>query len=358
MTDRAFKATRAAVADLFEPRPWIYWCDFLGSLALGYAGSAAALTRGPLAWEFRLVGWLLTVVMLYRVSLFMHEICHLRRNQMRSFKIVWNVLAGIPMLIPSFFYESHREHHNTHHYGTKSDGEYLPLARSRLRDVAAYFAQVLYLPLLAYFRHLVVTPLSFAIPPLRPWVLAHWSSFVINLAYERKIRPNDPVGWWMAMEIACHLRALALLVFVLTGVSPWYQPLAVYGIAVGIMLLNHTRTLAAHRYQSGGEAMSLEGQLLDSIDVTARDPLTLILCPIGLRFHALHHLFPGMPYHNLHRAHERLVRALPSDHPYHRCVYQSIWSALADLMANIRSGESDQLLRQRPEPECRGRIPA
>ena len=44
-----------------------------------------------------------------------------------NFTIGWNLLCGIPMLMPSFFYENHIDHHNSHRYGTKRDGEYLPL---------------------------------------------------------------------------------------------------------------------------------------------------------------------------------------------------------------------------------------
>jgi fatty acid desaturase len=37
---------------------------------------------------------------------------------------------------------------------------------------------------------------------------------------------------------------------------------------------------------------------------------------VGLRYHALHHLFPSLPYHNLGRAHQRLMAELPTDSPY------------------------------------------
>jgi fatty acid desaturase len=96
--------------------------------------------------------------------------------------------------------------------------------------------------------------------------------------------------------------------------------------------------------------MTLEGQLLDSIDLSARDPLTLILCPVGLRYHALHHMFPGMPYHNLGAAHRRLSEELPADHPYHTCVYPSIWAALGELVSEIRRNRKN-LLQGTSSPE-------
>jgi len=33
--------------------------------------------------------------------------------------------------------------------------------------------------------------------------------------------------------------------------------------------------------------------------------------PVGLRYHALHHYFPGIPYHNLGFAYQRLITSLP-----------------------------------------------
>lgn len=343
MSHVSIKQARLLVNDLFVVRPWIYWTDFLVSLTIGYTAGAVLLKMPTVAWQWKAVAWLLTVLALYRVSLFMHEICHFKRGEMRSFKVAWNVLAGIPMMLPSFFYETHREHHNTHHYGTDHDGEYLPLASGTWRDLFLFIAQVFYLPILTFIRHLIITPVSFCIPPLRKWVLEHWSSFVINLSYRREIRPQDPLGWWAAMEIGCHLRALALAFVIFSGIDPWYNALLIYSVAVTILSMNHLRTLAAHRYRNDGKMMTIEGQLLDSIDISSNSWLTLALCPVGLRFHALHHLFPGMPYHNLETAHRRLMRELPANHPYRQCVYPSIWTALNELLGEIR--------RQRLSPE-------
>lgn len=343
--ENQLKVARVLVSDLFTVRPWIYWSDFLVSLTIAYSASVVLLKLPTVAWEWKGAAWLVSVIALYRVSLFMHEICHFGKTEMRGFKVAWNVLAGIPMMLPSFFYETHREHHNTRHYGTEHDGEYLPFARGGVFGLFAFLSQIVYMPVLTFVRHLIVTPISFAIPSLRTWVLEHWSSFVIDLSHKRKIRSQDPLHWWAAVEIACHLRAVALVVVICSGIEPWYNLLLIWSVASTILLMNHVRTLAAHRYGSDGNAMTLEGQMLDSIDISASDPLTLILCPLGLRFHALHHMFPGMPYHNLAAAHRRLANRLPSDHPYFGSVYPSLWAALGELIEHVRrndaSGEAD-----------------
>jgi fatty acid desaturase len=53
--------------------------------------------------------------------------------------------------------------------------------------------------------------------------------------------------------------------------------------------------------------------------------------PVGLRYHALHHLFPFLPYHNLGKAHARLVAQLPAACPYHAVNRHSYFVAVADL---------------------------
>jgi fatty acid desaturase len=336
MSHLNIKQARILVADLFRPTPWIYWADFLFSLSVAY-GTSLVVLKLPAPLAVKAVCFATAAVSLYRVSLFMHEIAHLPAGQMRGFKVAWNILAGIPLMLPSFFYDTHREHHNTRHYGTEEDGEYLPLANGTWLDLAGYFAQALYLPLITFFRHLVVTPISLLYPPLRRWVWQHWSSFVIDLSFQRQLRPSDPVALWTAMEIACHLRAALLVFMLLSGIDPWYNALILYGLSVSILAMNHFRTLAAHRYASQGHLMSLEEQLTDSVDLPQRDWLTLALCPVGLRFHALHHLFPGMPYHNLETAHQRLMAQLPAAHPYRQSVAHSMREVIAALLQQIRS---------------------
>jgi fatty acid desaturase len=54
--------------------------------------------------------------------------------------------------------------------------------------------------------------------------------------------------------------------------------------------------------------------------------LTRLFFPFSIRFHALHHLFPSMPYHNLKKAHEYLVKTLPENSPYRGLDQPGWWS--------------------------------
>jgi fatty acid desaturase len=54
--------------------------------------------------------------------------------------------------------------------------------------------------------------------------------------------------------------------------------------------------------------------------------LTWLLFPFAIRYHALHHLFPMLPYHNLKAAHKYLLVHLPVESPYRSLDERSWWS--------------------------------
>jgi fatty acid desaturase len=117
----------------------------------------------------------------------------------------------------------------------------------------------------------------------------------------------------------------------------WQALAKLYLIALMALGLNHVRTLVAHRYRSDGETMTFAEQLDDSINVEGRTPLAALMFPVGLRYHALHHLFPSIPYHDLATAHRRILRELPEWGAYRAATYPSFGAALADLVAGIRA---------------------
>ncbi len=90
-------------------------------------------------------------------------------------------------------------------------------------------------------------------------------------------------------------------------------PLRTFAIWLAVLsiisFVNTLRTLGAHEYESDGQPLDRMGQLLDSID-TPGAFWTELWAPVGLRYHALHHYFPGIPYHNLRRAYRRIAGPL------------------------------------------------
>ncbi|TWU51775.1 fatty acid desaturase family protein [Rubripirellula reticaptiva] len=327
-------SSRKIVADLFDHNAAIYWTDFLFSLAVAY-GAAAVYFSASMLSATQIISFLIAGCGLYRVASFMHEIVHFRSREMRTFRIVWNLLAGIPMLTPTFFYESHVDHHNARHYGTDHDGEYLPLAASSHWSIGVFLAQIFLQPILVTLRFLL-TPLTFLHPRLRLWTLQHASSFVIDFKYCRMIPPRAPLRTWALMDLACSIRAWAIFACVIAGVTQWTRLPQLYCLAAFALGLNHIRTLAAHRYLSHGQPLSHDDQVLDSANVTGTTVFTELLFPLGMRYHGLHHLFPRLPYHNLGIAHRRLMAELPKDSAYRATVYPSWFSVVRELVENSR----------------------
>jgi fatty acid desaturase len=328
---------RDLIKDLFPHKAWIYWTDFLLTISVGYTAAFVYLNYQAPVWSWqRLACYAIAGFALFRAGSWIHEIVHFRGRELQGFTVAWNILAGIPMLTPSFFYSNHIDHHSTKHYGTGQDGEYLPLGSGPLREIAYFWLQVFVLPVVVFLRFLIITPLSFFYPPLRKWALERYSFFVINLKYRHEIPRGSPLFWWAVLEFFCFLRAAGLIVFVLAGWAPPERIPLIYSIAVFTLGLNYVRNMVAHHYRSNGEPMGHVDQLFDSVNLRGMPIVTELFFPLNLRYHALHHLFPSLPYHNLATAHRRLMAELPADSLYRETVYPGFWSVVRDVVRNAR----------------------
>lgn len=340
---RLVTVARPIVEDLMQQRPWIMWTDFLLTLTVAYT-TASTYLLNPFGNWLATLCFPIAVISLYRLSMFIHEIVHFRQHQMPGFAKTWNLIAGVPLLMPSFIYESHIGHHSSQHYGTERDGEYLPLGLGSFGYLVQFLLQIFILPLYVFCRFLVAAPISLLHPKLRRWTLERYSSLVINFRHRREIGPGG-FGWFaFFVEMLCMLRAWALVSVVGLGIAPWTRFPAIYLLACCALGLNHLRTMAAHRYCSDGDTMSHDDQFLDSTNVTG-NWLTGLICPLGLRFHALHHLLPSIPYYHLAEAHRRLSQQLPADSPYHQTTYRSYSSILRETFGKAlersRTSRSD-----------------
>jgi fatty acid desaturase len=326
----SLREARTIIGDLFEPSPAYYWADFLLTAAIGYGAALLYLTQPFLGLGG--VGFLVSGFALFRAAIFIHELVHLPKQRMRHFRLAWNLLYGVPMLLPSFFYASHLDHHNWKHYGTVKDGEYLPLGAGSLGGILRYLATIPLLPLLAVVRFLVLTPLSLLIPPLRRVVLERFSALVIAPTYRRELPEHERRTGWLALELGCFCVLAGLLLLCGFGVLPWVILAKLYALGTFSAGINWVRTLAAHRYANPGGQLTFLAQLDDSLTIEGNRVATALLFPVGLRYHALHHIFPSLPYHAMGEAHRRLMAALPADSPYRRTVVRGFLPALAELL--------------------------
>ena len=328
---------RGLVRDLLEPRPWIYWIDFLFAILAGHFcwWLTPQLPRlVPFAhpvWKAALatIAFAAACIFYYRAVMFIHELVHLPAKKFRLFRLAWNLLCGIPFLVPSFTYHSHLDHHRPRSYGSERDGEYLALVRESPWMLTLYFAQGLYVPLLAIVRFLVLVPLGWFSPSLRRWAHEHGSSLVMDPSYLRPLPSRRELWVIRLQEAGCFAWCLAILLAVVL-VGKWPYPFLLQSYATGVVLLtmNAIRTAAAHRWSSEGAEMSFLGQMRDSVTVDSGRLVDLIFHPVGLRFHALHHLMPSLPYHNAGTAHRRLLAQLPDTSPYRATVERSMLASL------------------------------
>jgi fatty acid desaturase len=317
------------VADLHTPRPAVFWSDLTMSAVVGWSAFAIAATTSE--WSFALVAaCVLSALALYRGVCFTHELAHLRRRVLPGFETAWNVLFGVPLLLPSFTYLGvHQSHHSLSTYGTKDDPEYLPFADSRKLMVIFGIQSSLLLPALMALRFLILSPLGLLLPRFHRWLETHASSFAMNPHYRRSVTP-EMAAKMRRWEVAMLAFWGGVSVLTLAGMLPAQLFAVWFVVMVLVSLLNTARVLGAHEYETDGLARNRDAQLSDSID-TPGGPWTELWAPVGLRYHALHHYFPGIPYHNLGAAYRRIAHTVPAQSTYMASTSPSLYRSLAVL---------------------------
>lgn len=237
-------------------------------------------------------------------------------------------------MLPSLMYVgSHRDHHRQTTFGTVEDPEYAPVARWSGLRVARFVLSVVAVPLLLALRWGVLGPISYLIPPLRRLAVERASTLVINSAYRRPLPHGRQAFLWGVQEASA---ALVFWTVVICRVSGWLSLwwwLHWYVVAAAILLVNQVRTLAAHRYANDGRPLDVTAQLLDSVTLNGWPIPTVLAAPVGLRYHALHHLLPTVPYHSLGTLHRLLLVALPQDSPYRRTQQHGIVATIHGLLS-------------------------
>lgn len=331
MSESSFNKTRyrEIIGDCFDPDTRVFWRDFLFAYAAFIGGALGFLF---LEWPLvQALSFLIAAFMAYRCSSYIHEIVHLPKERFKSFIIGWNALIGVPFLVPSILYESHLDHHIPRKYGTEQDPEYLPLAGAGFGAILWFIIHhAIVTPIILYGRMLVGLPIRLLSKKGADYLDRRLSSLVINWHYDRRNQARKKL--LMMMEAYVLVITMLLSWAMVAGyLDPLLLPKLI-SIVVLSLTFNGIRTLAAHRYANKAlQAVNAENQLLDSLNYEGPRWIGLLMAPVGLRFHALHHLFPTLPYHNLEEAHNKLMTELGEDDAYRKTVFTSFLKQLLTL---------------------------
>nr|AEQ20578.1 fatty acid desaturase [uncultured bacterium CSLF42] len=334
----SFADVRRTVEDLFRVRPGLYWLDFSLCMGMGWGSLYLSLQTPWHSWLVRLAWTLLSTLSFFRGILFIHEMAHIRTEDLPAFRWAWNAFCGFFFFLPDYTYIAHTYHHRPATFSTREDPEYVSVAYQKPLEILSPFLVFPMLPLLMAIRFLIVGPISLLVQgSFRDGLLRYASTLKMNPRFEwREISDRHRrLSVWQ--DLLCFLWWCAFIVVLgrMGGVSIFLQ---IYLVMYGVAVVNHVRSLASHRYENAaGERLSFEAQILDSITITDFSPLAVLFMPIGLRYHSVHHMFPSLPYHSLRRAHERLIGSLPEDHVYRKTLFPSFSAALSHLFQRVIS---------------------
>ena len=181
------RAAANLTRDLNVPSARIYWADLIASAVLGYGGLAGAILAPSTG--LAAAAAIIAILALYRAGSFIHELTHIRKGAVRGFRLVWNLIIGIPLLVPSFMYEGvHNQHHAKTYYGTANDPEYLPLALMKPWTLPVFLIAAMLAPIGLLIRFGILAPLSLLSPALRKAVVERYSGLQINPIFRRPRR--------------------------------------------------------------------------------------------------------------------------------------------------------------------------
>ncbi len=314
-----------------------YWVDFLCTWSL--------FVMGMVAWIFApmvlsIVGLVIGIFAAYRCGSFMHEIVHFnRRNKEEmAFKAGWNLLFGIIILSPSRLYDAHLEHHMPKSFATIEDPEYVPITNRSFFGLAFFVFHHVLGPITLVAVRMFLNPIIWIFPALGAKLMnGKGTSLVINWDYI----PTDKTKATAFDRFAIVASTALLYVYlgaIISGLVPLVIVAKILALIIISMVLNGVRTLVAHRYINyDRQSVSREEQLLDSVNLMGNPIIGGLLAPVGLRYHALHHLVQALPYHSLEPAHKKLMAELPEDDSYHQ-----VNVSLSQAMRELKSGQKTE----------------
>ncbi len=273
------KAAAGLTRDLNVPKSAIYWTDMLGSALLGYAGLIGAMVVRPTSLAVGL--GLIAVLALYRAGSFIHELTHIKRGAVKGFRFAWNLVVGVPLLVPSFMYEGvHNQHHAKRYYGTSDDPEYLPLALMHPWTLPVFLLAAALAPIGMLLRFGILAAVAAVKETARSRGRALFGpadqSEVRPAEARRRVRPRLGVAGGSVQRLGDRTSG--------DGRDRRGSAARLPDLPVrfGGRRCSSTRCglLVAHLWENDGEPMSVTAQFLDSVNVPPPATLPALWAPL------------------------------------------------------------------------------
>lgn len=319
-----------SLKDLYEIRPLRIYIEIIVYALVGW-GSFVFSVYDDNFWALIPAG-----IFLYRGHAFVHEISHLYYSVPFA-RHLYNHLLGYINHIPAYTMKTHKFHHSIMSFGKIDDPEYEAWTMKSKLMLFRPLVFALFFPIAITIRFGIWPLINYFLPKARQMkTFQKASSVVMNIKYKRPYKEDD-FNEVLREDLWCSFYfILSLSLVVYFGL---FQAVAFkwYIIMVCVQILNTYRALVAHRYQihkSEHTDRQLQ-QLEDSVTIEG-NWLTELWAPVGLRYHSTHHLLPNLPYYSLRKAHYRLKKDLPKDHPYHQTIEKSFIAAFSKLFNNCQ----------------------
>jgi fatty acid desaturase len=305
----------------FEPNPILYFRDMLISLAaflLCFAWAAQAE-----GWIV-LLPWTIAAVSIHRAGVFAHEIVHRPGHQrMRAFSTFWNWTVGAIIMVPTpRFQKPHLTHHANGIFRTKNDPQYLLVRGDPAMMTLVLFVVPLVMPLTNFLQVLTGALGGIGLEEaMERRAQARGFSVCTLLTKRQKIS--------VVRQSRFTLAAFLLYAALLPQTLPLYYSLMVAG-----WFLTVARIPLEHELERHAARSNAHDQMLDSF--TVETPLALLAQPLGFRYHTAHHMYPGVPYHNLPALHAELK----ATNAEYRGSIISLWTAIRGPKARPHEGDT------------------
>jgi fatty acid desaturase len=315
-----------------QPNIYIFWRDLLACSLIGWS-----LVFIGSHDQYSMILYLVGVFFLYKGAMLVHEVSHLAKK-IPYYRVAYNILLGYPNSYPAYIYDTHLFHHGKKTYGTKDDPEYAFIKDYNTFTLIKPLLIAFLLPFLQWLRFGILPFITPFLPlKAKRYIFTRYSTLVFDASYRRRIRnENKDLRTMIVQDFICALYKVALIVAIVKGVVP-LQFIAYYYFAIVLAsILNMYRALFNHYYANHSqESLSWEDHLRDTVTLEM-GPVALLVFVNHLNYHALHHLFPEMPYHRLGVAHQTLMKELPKDHSYRTGTHKSLYSLVKAVLSPER----------------------